>query len=419
MPLAATAIDAEDDPFVGAISWSSDLDGELEPDADGNVTLSAGTHAITATATDSTGAEGSATVTIDVARGSHVVTEGQSLRLVAFDEGELIELSTASLAGGNLPATLEVFGMARHPSQPWLYVASMNSCSNYDVSCWGDARIDRFVVDGDELAHDGLMFVYDAEVPAECTTDDWAEPLHDPVGRCALNGMAFSPDGSRLYVDDDDFDWLHVLAVDDEGGLEFVAETAAWTDMHGLTVSADGRYVYNGSNVIDVEADAPANVNEGDARGGNSTMIVEVGDAEVLLSTVRTQGLAAYDPTDPAAPALIDEVIEGGGGFREFVATANGERLVAAASGRVRTVGFDGATFALEDEYLAPDAFTVEYRATGLDRAGDHAVAAWFGFPEDESIGGLDLFTVGEDGTLGFVERVVFEGEGRIVFRVR
>ena len=47
------------------IEWSSDIDGDLEPDRSG-VWLSPGTHVLTATATDSAGRIGSATVTITV-----------------------------------------------------------------------------------------------------------------------------------------------------------------------------------------------------------------------------------------------------------------------------------------------------------------------------------------------------------------
>src|SRR5690606_34660409 len=147
----------------------------------------------------------------------------------------------------------------RHPTEPWLYVASMNTCSAGDL-CWGDGRIDRFTIEGDDIEHAGVAFVYEPGTEVDCAEDD--SGTEGQVGTCALNGIAFSPDGSRLYVDDDSYDWLHAFAVNDDGSLDFLAEGGS-TFAHGLAVSEDGRYVYNGDIVNDVQGDEPVYVTGG------------------------------------------------------------------------------------------------------------------------------------------------------------
>ncbi|MBY5164117.1 DUF1194 domain-containing protein [Salsipaludibacter albus] len=70
--LRAVATDAEDGPLDGsAVTWSSDRDGVLGSGEEVVVLasdLTEGRHVVTATATDSSGAASSATVTIDIAR---------------------------------------------------------------------------------------------------------------------------------------------------------------------------------------------------------------------------------------------------------------------------------------------------------------------------------------------------------------
>jgi hypothetical protein len=65
-----TASDTEDGSLSGSIAWSSDLDGSLGTGASITTGLTAGTHAITATVTDSAGASSSASITITVTEDS-------------------------------------------------------------------------------------------------------------------------------------------------------------------------------------------------------------------------------------------------------------------------------------------------------------------------------------------------------------
>ena len=53
LPLQATASDAEDGDISSAIIWSSDIDGSLGNGASVNVILTAGSHQISASITDS------------------------------------------------------------------------------------------------------------------------------------------------------------------------------------------------------------------------------------------------------------------------------------------------------------------------------------------------------------------------------
>jgi len=67
--LAATATDPEDGDLSAIIEWESDLDGDLATGAEAEVTLSVGTHAITASVVDAAGSEATDTVTVTVADG--------------------------------------------------------------------------------------------------------------------------------------------------------------------------------------------------------------------------------------------------------------------------------------------------------------------------------------------------------------
>ncbi|WP_428265745.1 M36 family metallopeptidase [Haliangium sp.] len=62
----ATATDLEDGDVSASVSWSSDVDGALGTGAAISATLSVGTHVVTATATDSGGQSGQASITVTV-----------------------------------------------------------------------------------------------------------------------------------------------------------------------------------------------------------------------------------------------------------------------------------------------------------------------------------------------------------------
>lgn len=66
LELAATADDAEDGDLSASVEWSSDLDGALGTGASISVSLSEGTHVVTASATDGEGLTGDDQVTLEV-----------------------------------------------------------------------------------------------------------------------------------------------------------------------------------------------------------------------------------------------------------------------------------------------------------------------------------------------------------------
>ncbi|HLU83468.1 MAG TPA: hypothetical protein VKZ43_08705, partial [Trueperaceae bacterium] len=163
--LAATATDAQDGSLTADIVWKSDVDGALDPTATGAVTLSLGAHTLTATVTDSGGLSASATVSVEVVepKATHVVSEGLTLHLVYVEDGALVAAGSASLPAAGLLPEHAIFNVIKHPSQPWLYAASMNDCGVAHAACWGNGRIDRFVIENDSLRHDGAAFLYDLD----------------------------------------------------------------------------------------------------------------------------------------------------------------------------------------------------------------------------------------------------------------
>jgi carboxypeptidase T len=64
--LAATATDAEDGNLTGSIVWTSNISGQIATGGSASVSLSAGTHTITASVTDSGSATGSDSITVVV-----------------------------------------------------------------------------------------------------------------------------------------------------------------------------------------------------------------------------------------------------------------------------------------------------------------------------------------------------------------
>lgn len=90
----ASAIDAEDGDLGYDINWSSDLDGNFGTGDDISVTLSLGTHVITASVTDSGGFAGSESVGVIVNSGPNTVFLSEVLYDVTDDDNgyEWVEL---------------------------------------------------------------------------------------------------------------------------------------------------------------------------------------------------------------------------------------------------------------------------------------------------------------------------------------
>lgn len=400
--LAATATDAQDGDLGANVTWSSSLDGALTLSATGQVYLSQGTHAVTARVTDAGGLEGSASVTVTVTASvaSHVVADGRTLRLITVAGDEIVELDSAAITGVFVSPYVTVYGITAHPTQPWLYTASMHPE-------WGHAQIDRFIVAGDTITHDGTAFSY----PLSGDGISCVYPTYDD---CAPIGMVFSSDGSRFYVDEDDADDVQVFSVDAAGDLTFIAEGAA-TYMHSLTLDPTDTYLYNGSNVIEVTDDLPTTVYSGD--GGNSTRLIEVGGSPALISTRGTNAVAIYDLADPVAPTVLADLVVGNNQVRELALTPDGERIVTAGRNNVHTLAFDGAAITAESAYTMAEVYDVEYRSVALSADGERVLATWFSQSGlAPALGGLELFAMASDGSLTLLDSEEYAGNSRVVF---
>ena len=397
--LAASATDAEDGDLTPDITWSSSLDGALSPSPAGQVLLSVGAHELTARVTDSAGKEGSASVSVTVTDtvATHVVADGRTLRLLNVSSGKIEELDSAQLPA--LSPYQAIYAVVAHPTQPWLYTASMRTG-------WGDARIDRFVLAGDTITHGGAAFTYPfSGIAAGC--------VYGNEDDCAPIGMVFSPDGSRFYVEEDDYDVVQIFSVDAAGALTFITEGAS-TSVHGLTIDPTGTYLYNGSNVIEVTDDVPVTVFSG--TGGNATQLIDLAGGPGLISTSSTSTVVVYDLTDPVLPVALASLNLGRNQARDLAFTDGLGRIVTVGRNNVRTLAFDGAAIAAEGTYTVSEAFNVEYRGVGLTNDAGFALASWFSNDAAAPvIGGVELFEIAADGALTLVDSVDFTGPARVV----
>jgi hypothetical protein len=92
-----TATDVEDGTISGSLTWSSSINGTIGSGASFSTSsLSAGTHTITASVTDSAGAPGSAQITLNVTSGQTTVT----FFSIASEDGRIWESGETGNVGG-------------------------------------------------------------------------------------------------------------------------------------------------------------------------------------------------------------------------------------------------------------------------------------------------------------------------------
>jgi hypothetical protein len=349
-----------------------------------------------------------------VVPGTHVISEGRTLHLVRIESGTIVEVASASIPAAGLLDGHQIFNVIAHPSQPWLYTASMNECQEAEFWCWGNARIDRFVVGANTISHAGAAFVhYATQVDIPCTQYAVDPAFVGQVGYCAPVGMAFNSSASRLYVDDDEDDVVHIFSVNAAGNLTFLHEGAE-TAAHGLAIDPTDTYLYNGSNVISVAGDVATSVFAG--MPGNATTLVSLAGGPGLVTTQWADGVAVYDLTDPEAPALVDLYAFGVGiHARDLAFDPALNRILTVGRDVVHALSFDGATLSLDDSYTPPGPERTEYR--GVARVGgDTALTSWFVNDAGAISGGADLFSVAADGTLALLDSVDYAQEARVVF---
>ena len=173
------------------------------------------------------------------------------------------------------------------------------------------------------------MFEFDGMVSGpQCVNNDYmdtSDPVNDIEGDCAPTTGAFSPDGTRYYVDEDSNDTVVIFSVDAaDGTLTFLYESygdeevddcGPCTALNGLAVSPSHTFLYNGNNLIDVNGDDTLNTESFDeSEGGNATEVkmdpaadYSVGDY-LLATTVNNTDLAVYDLETESMPVEEDRV---------------------------------------------------------------------------------------------------------------
>ena len=115
--LQAGATDVEDGDVSTSLAWSSSLDGALGSGAALVVQLSEGVHTLTATATDSLGRSGSASLTVTSYGSSDTDTDGMADNWEFSNFGSLAEIATDDFDNDGL-SNVDEFTLGTAPTDP-------------------------------------------------------------------------------------------------------------------------------------------------------------------------------------------------------------------------------------------------------------------------------------------------------------
>lgn len=359
-----------------------------------------------------------------------IVSSGRTVRLLDVTGGELTEVDSAEIPGAGLLLGHQIFGAIQQAGQQRIYVGSANDASTCDDWCWGNGRIDRFTYTRDSITHDGIAynmnnqaFLDDGISCASGTEDDTG--FTGQEGFCAPGGLAFSADGTRFYIDDDELDGVEIFSVNPTtGDLSFIAEGGS-TSINGLAANPNGTYLYNGTNVLSIAMDMVTDIEGND--GGNATEFVASGTGvattDLLITTLDNDTLGAFDLTDPMSPSEVDTTTYNSNEVRFQAHTGDLSRFVVIGRNAVRTVAFDGAEFTDEDEIIAMGMDPVQNRGVAISGENEeYAVVAFFGGGEGDDViaGGATLYSINTDtGELTSVDEESYaEGASRVVLNV-
>ncbi|MBY6205621.1 hypothetical protein [Halomonas denitrificans] len=281
-----------------------------------------------------------------------VVNSGPALYLVDTSGGSLSILDSATIPPAEVLQIHQIFHVVQHPTNGMIYASSNNPCFDGTIGCWGNGRVDKFQVSGSTISYVGPAYIMNNDAflndgisCAQGTEMDTGYPGQE--GFCAPTRMAFSPDGSRLYIDDDELDGIEIFSVDPgTGDLSFLAEGGS-TSYHGLLFQNDRLYL--GNSVFSVAGDAVTGVL--DDEYGNGNVLLPSG---AMMTALNNNAIAAYSLANPDAPAEIDLLNIGGGTAVDIAGTADGSLWVLGGRDVLTTVSWDGATLTQLDQVTTP-----------------------------------------------------------------
>lgn len=337
-----------------------------------------------------------------------VASSGIQLDALRFTAAGHTTSDTATLPGADLDPEHAIFGLAMHPTQPWLFVSSMVH------QTWGEARIDVFEFSGGTFDHFATYPMVD--FPTLQCVNEANDPIDDG---CALTEMAFNPTGTQLYVNEDNYDVLATFDVDaTTSALTFVDDSPE-VSLQGITSHPSGPYLYNGLNVLEVVAGVPQNVGTFDYdSAGNGPMVLDTAAGLRLLTTGNNQDLILADLADPASPLELDRVVLTNNYEARFAsADLASERAIVVGDDLATVFSFDGD--ALTDlgptvlERLDP-AVTRVFRGVAWVPGTDVAVATWFE-KGSSGIGGYSVLEIADDGSVSIVAELPGAGRARAV----
>jgi len=332
-----------------------------------------------------------------------VAASGIRLDALRFASSGRTTSDTATLPGTGFDPNHTIFGLAWHPTQPWLFVSSMIHQQ------WADARIDVFAFEGGAFDHVATNRLVD--YTAQSCVDTTVDPA---VDYCAVTEMAFNPTGTELYVNADFDDLVLSFAVDTTtAALTYVAEAApVW--YQGLVSHPSEPYLYNGLNVIEVVAGVPETVGtDVYENGGNGTMVLATASGLRLLSAIDNRSVVLADLVDPASPNELDRIDLNGSDARFASADVASQRTIVVGNDIAGVMSFAGDT--LTDlgptilERLDP-ATTRVFRGVAWVPGTDHAVAAWF---DSNGAGGHSILDIAVDGSVTIAAEL--PGAGRAI----